>query len=69
MFLTCTEIAALTNRTRQSAQIRALRHLGIEHKVRADGSVVVLRAHVEHILGGTAPSPRQKSSEPNWSAL
>ena len=69
MFLTRDEIAALTNRSRRSAQIRALRHLGIEHKIRPDGSVVVLRAHVEHILGGAAPVQHQKSTEPNWSAL
>lgn len=69
MFLTTEEIAALTNRIRRSAQIRALRHLGIEHKVRADGSVVVLRSHVEHILGGDPTPARQKIQEPNWSAL
>lgn len=69
MFLTRDEIATLTNRTRRSAQIRALRHLGIEHKVRADGSVVVLRAHVEHILGGDQTQPQRKPKEPNWAAV
>ena len=51
MFLRADEIAALTNRQRSAAQVRALRTMGIEHRVRPDGTVAILRSHVEHLLG------------------
>jgi hypothetical protein len=68
VFLTPPEIVALTQRRRRRAQVEALRHLGIEHRVRPDGSPVVLRAHVEAVLGGVAPA-MLKDPEPDWSAL
>ncbi|WP_082926362.1 DUF4224 domain-containing protein [Cupriavidus sp. D384] len=61
------ELKELTHKCRSSAQVRALRAMGIEHKVRPDGSVAVLRAHVDKEMG----APKQKavaSWEPNWSA-
>lgn len=51
MFLTPEELVELTHRTRYGAQVRMLRAMGIEHRQRADGSVVVVRAHVEQLLG------------------
>ena len=51
MFLRSEEIVALTNRQRSTAQARALRTMGIEHRIRPDGTVAILRSHVEHLLG------------------
>ena len=51
MFLRTEEVVALTNRQRSAAQVRALRTMGIEHRVRPDGTVAILRSHVEHLLG------------------
>ena len=51
MFLRNEEIVALTNRQRSAAQVRALRTMGIEHRVRPDGTVAILRSHVEYLLG------------------
>ncbi|HEY4074989.1 MAG TPA: DUF4224 domain-containing protein [Herbaspirillum sp.] len=44
MFLTADQIKELTKRVHHSAQSRVLASMGIEHKPRPDGSVVVLRA-------------------------
>jgi hypothetical protein len=72
MFLTDNELTALTNcRHRQrlrryQAQAEVLRAMGIEHKQRPDGSIVVLRSHVENLLGGSAKTKQQTELEPNW---
>lgn len=52
MFLTPDELIELTGRKRRDAQAMVLRYMGIEHRVRPDGAVIVLRAHVEQVLGG-----------------
>lgn len=69
--LTKHEVEALTGRHRKDAQIKALRFMGIEHRVRPDGTVAVLKAHIDQILGATSPVARQRisRSEPNWAAL
>lgn len=41
--LTTEELFDLTRYKRPSAQARALNHLGIDHRIRLDGSVVVFR--------------------------
>lgn len=69
MFLTAEEIAELTGRKLHKSQRTVLNHLGIEHKVRPDGSLVVLRSHVEKSLGGDVGSAKLKSPEPNWAAI
>lgn len=44
--------------------------MGIEHKVRPDGSMLVLRAHVEQSLGGRAkPRTRQRVYDIDRSTL
>lgn len=70
MFLTKDEIATLTGKCRRDTQAQALRFMGIEHKVRPDGSLAVLRAHVEQELGlahhgATTVEP----TEPNWAVF
>lgn len=62
------ELVAVTKKKRPHAQVKVLRALGVEHKVRPDNTVLVSRAHVEHLLGGvdqTTLSP----PEPNWAAI
>lgn len=61
-FLDSTEMAELTGRVRSDAQVRALRHMGIEHRVRPDGKVAVLRSHVEQVLG-VAPARAGQSKK------
>jgi hypothetical protein len=69
MFLSDDELTSLTGAKRRDARVRALRAMGIEHRVRPDGTVIVLRSHVEQLLGG-APSNRvTPEREPNWDAL
>jgi hypothetical protein len=69
MFLNAQELKELTKRKRSTSQIIVLRSLGIEHKVRPDGSVLVLRGHVERLLGGSHPLEKVQPIEPNWRAI
>lgn len=65
--LTADEVYEVTHRTRPSAQLRSLRAMGIEARLRADNTVLVLRSAVEAKLG---PAPaKRRATEPNWSAL
>lgn len=61
-FLTPEDIATLTGRQRGDAQVRALKFMGVEHRVRPDGKVIVLRAHIESVFG-IAPTPNKKVKE------
>lgn len=69
MFLTPDEIIALTARKRASAQQRALNAMGIDHRIRPDGTVLVLRSHVEQSLGGNIVQAKRQRIEPNWNAV
>ena len=66
--LTDAELVELTGKRRPSAQIRALRHMGIHHKRRGDGTLVVARAHFELLLGGETPG-KPKKIEPDWNKV
>lgn len=68
-FLDDNEMAELTHRKQKRAQIKMLKSLGIEHKVRADGSIAVLWDHVRRVFGANEPSRKQKHVEPNWDAM
>ncbi len=70
MFLKHAEIIQLTGKRYCNAQVRALRSMGINHAVRPDGSVLVLRSHIEALLGPEG-SKRDtiKSSQPDWNAI
>lgn len=71
-FLQREEICSLTGRTRPTAQVKVLRSMGIEHKVRPDGCVTVLRAHITKVFDGdleTTFQRRQKVIGPNWLAI
>lgn len=69
-FLAPNEINALTERSRRDAQVRVLKAMGIEHRVRPDGSVAVLRAHIIKVFGGDTGATRvSKAAEPDWAAI
>lgn len=69
-FLTQEEIRDLTGRVQNAAQVKVLRGMGIEHRARPDGSIVILRSHVEQTLGGATPAPRKRTpAEPNFANL
>lgn len=64
------EIFLLTGKTRRPSQIRELRFMGIEHRLRSDGSILVSRMHVEKLLDGDSVKRRIKErTEPKWSAI
>lgn len=70
MFLEPDELVTLTGRTQNRAQARALRMMGIEHRVRPNGTIVVLSEHVALVLGAqTAVAARCASIEPDWRAM
>lgn len=56
LLLSPTEIQELTDRQRPGWQARCLKHLGIPFRRRPDGSLVVLRCHVED-RPQTRPAP------------
>jgi len=49
--LSAAELLELTGRQRPSAQRVALQRLGLRYGVRPDGTLVLLRKHVEQVLG------------------
>jgi len=69
MFLTTQELQSLTHRVRPSAQLRALRYMGIEARQRPDGSVAVLRTAVEVSMGGDTSKKKMRAINPDWKAL
>lgn len=70
-FLARDEITGLTNKVKRTAQVRALNSMGIEHKVRPDGSIAILRDHITKVFGGSSNIPRRtsKPTGPNWEAI
>jgi hypothetical protein len=68
-FLTSEKVIEMTGRFQRSAQTRELTHMGVIHKLPADGSVLVLRAHVEQLMGYQATTKaKERHFEPNWAA-
>lgn len=70
-FLAAEEIQDLTNKSRRPSQVKALNAMGIEHKVRPDGSVAILRAHITKVFDGApdAAAKRVNTPGPNWDAI
>lgn len=50
MILSSAEIEALTAKLKPSAQARVLEHMGIPYRRRPDGTLAVLRVHVETVV-------------------
>lgn len=69
IFLSEDEVRSMTGRVIKSAQKLVLRHMGIEHRARPDGSLLVSRSHVEKVLGGNVEAKQEKNFTPNWDAL
>jgi hypothetical protein len=67
LFLTKDELVELTQRHRKSSQITVLRHMGIRHTVRPDGSILVARSHIDSVYGGKQTS--RPTEEPNWAGI
>jgi len=68
MFLNDEDLQVLTGAGRRDARVSALRATGIEHRVRPDGRTIVLRSHVEELLGAR-PKANVHNIEPDWSAV
>lgn len=69
-FLSPQEVQELTARRHRYAQVNALKSMGIEHRVRPDGSVAILRAHIVKVFDGdTASTRKTKQAVPNWDAM
>lgn len=68
MFLTDEELRELTNKRQRNCQMSVLRSMGIMHKQRPDGTIAVLRSHVEKELGGSS-LPAVTKTSPNWDAF
>lgn len=71
MFLTDEEMTELTGKKRREARRVALNTMGVEHIIRPDGMVKVLRSHVESMMGGFSHAriKDQKKVQPNWECL
>lgn len=52
------DLVDYTKKARPSAQARVLDHMGIPFKPRPDGSLAVLRIHVEALAGAPRPGAR-----------
>jgi len=62
MFLTISELRQLTGKIHRNAQACVLCAMGIEHKLRPDGSVAVLLSHVESLMGLSSTSKKARKS-------
>ncbi len=70
MFLTEDEVKELTGMSRRASQAKVLNSLGIIHKTRPNGSLVILRSHVEQVLsGGKSEEKHRWATEPNLKAF
>lgn len=70
LFLDDTQIFDLTKRYRHSAQAKVLRFLGIIHDIRPDGSIVVLKEHVDKKYGGGSDTAKpSKRTRPNMESV
>lgn len=68
MFLNNEQLRNLTNKQRPSAQARVLREMTIRHGIRPDGSLVVMEAAVDAVLGPGASAKLRKSA-PDFGAV
>lgn len=68
MFLPEDKIIELTKKRQHHAQRTVLNFLGIAHKPRPDGSLLVREVDVDKAFGG-AEIKTKKTAQPNWDAL
>lgn len=65
MFLTDDDLTELTGKRQNAARIRVLNAMGVQHKIRPDGSIALLRAHVERLFGEKS-KPEPEVWKPTW---
>lgn len=65
MILTDDELRTLTGKKFRTSQAQVLRFMGIDYKMRPDGSLVVLRSQLETPFA----VKRKTAVEPNWDAI
>lgn len=68
IFLDNDEVFQLTGKRQRAAQAQVLRAMAVEHRVRPDGRVIVLRRHVEQLLGVKIDRRAVPTGEPDWGA-
>lgn len=56
--LSADELVELTKKTRHDSQASELEHLGVPYRRRRDGSLVVLRIHVEGLQDSQPREPQ-----------
>ncbi|MEX3918262.1 DUF4224 domain-containing protein [Paraburkholderia sp. BR10872] len=67
MFLDEEELTELTRKQQNAARIRVLNAIGVQHKIRPDGTIAVLRQHVEEVFGLKKPKKEEGSGwVPSW---
>lgn len=69
MFMTEQDLKQLTHRSYAKAQQAVLDSWGVLYKVRPDGSLCVLRSHIEQVLGGEPVEKKRKPITPDFNAL
>lgn len=69
MFLTVDEVVELTAKHQRAAQVRALRAMGINHILRADGSPAVLRETIYQTVDRRLANGKTVDIEPDFSAV
>ena len=67
--LTRKELRKITGRVNPVSQYRWFQKNGFTVLIRADGHLVVSRAHFESKMGGLLPGSKQQNYEPNLGAL
>lgn len=68
MILTPDELVELTGKKTRTAQAQVLRFMGVEHRRRPDGSLVVLKSHVDLVFGAVSEQ-KEPEYHINWSAI
>ena len=69
ILLSKTEIIELTSRQRPKAQKGVLDFMGITNCVRPNGTIVVLRKHLEVSLGCNVSDLAANEPQPNWEEI
>lgn len=66
LFLTHDELTELTGMKAKASQVGRLAELGIVYRKRADGAILVLRAHLENTFGVSHTVASRKRVEPDF---
>lgn len=69
MFLSGDDIITMTGRKRSDAQRRVLTTMGVEFRARPDGSLAVLRAHIEKLFGACTNTSAKRKTAPDFSQV